>query len=276
MSNSKDPLGDRMKMYESVESERKFMPLLPIVARLDGHSFSKFTKGMDFPVDERFRQAMNETVIHLVRETAAKIGYTQSDEITLVWYSDTLKCQSWFDGRILKTCTHLAAMASVFFNERISELMPEYAHRRPRFDARANNLPTLDEAANNILWRENDATKNSVLMLAQSYYTHSQLHGKSNNDLLDMLMEKGCNWNAMSPAFKRGVYVQSRTIRTPFTAAELAELPDKHHAHSNAYLTVARNVVGIVQMPIFSKISNPVEVVFEGDDPIVSGTENSF
>lgn len=31
-----DDLGDRMKMYEGMEAGRRLMPLLPVLARIDG------------------------------------------------------------------------------------------------------------------------------------------------------------------------------------------------------------------------------------------------
>ena len=48
-----DALGDRMKGYEMVEAGRRFMPLLPVIARSDGKCFSKFTKVLARPFDER-------------------------------------------------------------------------------------------------------------------------------------------------------------------------------------------------------------------------------
>src|SRR5579859_8052697 len=106
---SQDSLGDRMKMYESIESDRRFMPLLPIVARMDGVGFSKFTRGMNRPYDQRMSEAMVETTKQLVKMTGAVCGYTQSDEITLAWYSQDLKSQVWFDGRVMKMIGALAA-----------------------------------------------------------------------------------------------------------------------------------------------------------------------
>ena len=52
---SKDCLGDRMKAYEKVETGRKVMPFLPIYARLDGKAFHNFTRGMERPFDEKFK-----------------------------------------------------------------------------------------------------------------------------------------------------------------------------------------------------------------------------
>ncbi|KKL92895.1 hypothetical protein LCGC14_1880070, partial [marine sediment metagenome] len=106
-----DNFGDRMKMYEKAESGRRFMPLLPVYARLDGRSFSRFTKGFNRPYDKRMSEAMIDTTKYLVEETNALIGYSQSDEISLVWYSDSIDSQIFFDGKIQKMVSVLAALA---------------------------------------------------------------------------------------------------------------------------------------------------------------------
>jgi len=48
-----DSLGDRMKELEAHETARCFLPGLPVYVRCDGKTFSKFTKGMRRPFDER-------------------------------------------------------------------------------------------------------------------------------------------------------------------------------------------------------------------------------
>lgn len=271
---TKDPLGDRMKMYEDPESDRRFMPLLPILARLDGINFSKFTKGMQSPYDLRFRAAMIATTKHLVETTGALTGYTQSDEITLVWYSETLRRQTWFDGRVLKMCTHMATLATLFFFKEIQRTMPEFAYRDPRFDARANNVPTVEEGANNFLWRESDATKNSVNMLAHQCFSAKALMYKSGNDKLDMMIAKGINWNSMPSAYKRGVYVQRRIISSPFTTEEINALPPMHSARTNPNLMVDRSFIGVVEFPPLSKVTNRVDVIFKGAQPTTASPDD--
>src|SRR5437762_3424111 len=97
-----DALGDRMKLYEGAEVDRRLMPLLPALARLDGRSFHNFTKHAKRPFSEVTHQLMVTVTRHLVEETGAAIGYTQSDEIQLAWYSSEMKSQIFFDGRIQK------------------------------------------------------------------------------------------------------------------------------------------------------------------------------
>lgn len=270
----KDALGDRMKMYEGAEAGRKFMPLLPIVARLDGRGFSRFTKGMERPFDQRMSDAMVAVTRHLVEETNAVMGYTQSDEITLAWYSDSLKSQTWFNGRIQKMVSLLGAEVTLAFYEQILRTMPEYLKRRPRFDARVWQLPTLEEAANCFLWREWDATKNSIQMAGHHHFGSKRLHGVHTGAIKDMLInEAGVNWNEYPRFFKRGTFIQRAVVETPFTRDELIALPPGHNAHKNPELIIKRSVVREVEMPVFSQVINRADVVFNGAAPLVATKE---
>jgi tRNA(His) 5'-end guanylyltransferase len=267
-----DDFGDRMKLYEGAEAHRKFMPLLPICVRLDGRGFSKFTRGFERPYDQRMRDAMVATTTHLVKATNACLGYTQSDEISLVIYSDSMKSQTFFDGRIQKLVSVLSAMATArFMKEMFERFSVERMSMLPLFDCRAWNVPNLVEAANSFLWREIDATKNSISMAASCYYSHKELTGKTGPEKQEMLWQKGVNWNDYPAFFKRGVFVQRKTTSRVFTSDEVDRLPAKHAARTNPNLVVERSDVRVVDMPSFSTVKNRVLVVFNGADPIVEG-----
>ena len=265
---SNDDFGDRMKNYEKVTAGQKLMPLLPVCVRLDGKGFSNFTQGLNRPYDQRLSDIMVETTIALVKETNALIGYTQSDEISLILFSDSTKSQIYFDGKLHKMIGDLAAFASLFFNDLIREGLPEKAHLRPRFDCRVWNVPNKMEAANTILWREQDATKNSISMAASHYYSHNQLHKKSGSEKQDMLMEKGVNWNDYPPFFKRGTFVRRETVIRKYTCDELDKLPQKHAARQNPDLEVERQQISVLPMYPFSKVINRVGVIFDNETPL--------
>ena len=141
----RDTLGDRMKLYEGKEADRRFLPLLPVIARIDGRSFSSFTRGMRRPYDEIMATCMIETTEYLVKETNACIGYTQSDETSLAWYSDDIKSQIFFDGRIMKMTSQLAALGTLKFNQLIQERYPLYSKKNPTFDARVWQVSNLEK-----------------------------------------------------------------------------------------------------------------------------------
>lgn len=267
---SPDPLGDRMKGYEGLEAGRRFMRYLPVAARIDGRSFSAFTRGLDRPYDERLSRLMVETTMALVRESNARIGYTQSDEITLVFVAEG-KDAIYFDGRIQKMVSQLAAQATAVFNQLLPTYVPEKAGRLPTFDCRVWALPNLTEASNLLLWREFDATKNSVSMAARAYYSHKVLLGKHAGEMQEMLFQKGVNWNDYPAFFKRGTYVQRRKVRRPFTADEKAVLPPKHFAHTNPDLDVERTEYVKLDLPPLNKVVNRERVLFYGEEPEVAG-----
>jgi tRNA(His) guanylyltransferase len=262
----KDPLGDRMKGYETIEAGRRFMRYLPVAARIDGRSFSAFTRGLGRPYDERLSRLMVETTLALVRESSARVGYTQSDEISLVFFAEG-KDAVYFDGRVQKMVSQLAAQATAVFNRLLPEYLPEKVGTLPTFDCRVWAVPNLTEAANLLLWREFDATKNSVSMAARAYYSHKALLGKSSREMQEMLFEKGVNWNDYPAFFKRGTYVQRRKVSRPFTADELTVLPPKHFAHANPNLEVERTDYVRIHMPPLNKVVNRERVLFCGEEP---------
>lgn len=269
MSNKNDSLGNRMKGYENQTCGLRMLPLIPVIVRLDGKGFSKFTKGLKRPYDERLSRLMIETTKFLVKETNANCGYTQSDEITLVWYSETHESKIYFDGRLFKMISDLAGMASVYFNRELPNYIPEKVHLMPRFDARVFNVPTPDEAANTLLWRELDATKNSITMAASELYSHNFLHGKNGSEKQELLFQKGINWNDYPDFFKRGTYVQRKRVMTKFTPDELERLPLKHNARKNPDLEIERWVIDSVEMPPITKVKNRTRVILFGETPEV-------
>lgn len=259
-----DALGDRMKEYEMIEAGRRLMPGLPIMVRLDGRSFHTFTRGMPRPFHEPMSRSMIETARYLVEETHACFAYTQSDEITLAYWSDDLRNTPMFDGRVQKLCSVLAGMATAKFNQEVVQRMPEKAKLLPVFDARVFNMPNLDEMVNCVLFRALDCAKNSITMAASAYYSHKQLHGKNSSDKHEMLYAKGVNWANYPAFFKDGTFLRRETVLKELSASELSRIPEKHRPKG----PVQRSQVLELDMPPFAKLANPKEVLFYGAQPI--------
>lgn len=265
-----DDLGDRMKSYEQVEAGRRAMPLLPICARIDGRGFSKWTRNLDRPYDQRLSNLMVETVKFLVDETHAKIGYTQSDEISLVW-GQSIESQVFFDGKIQKLTSVLASLATAEFNRLAPKmLMTGHVERvgPAVFDCRVWTVPNETEAANTLLWREKDATKNSISMAARNYYSHKELHGKSGSEMQEMLHQKGVNWNDYPDFFKRGTFVQRKTFQRELEPEVLAKIPEKNRPAPGTMVT--RSMVVKIDMPPFTKVTNRENVIFRGEAPALA------
>jgi tRNA(His) guanylyltransferase len=263
-----DDLGDRMKGFEKAGIPDRFPTGLPVMARMDGRSFSSFTRGLTRPYDERLSKVMQKTTEFLVGETNAVMGYCQSDEITLCLYSASPESSIYFDGRVVKLISQLAAITSVHFYDLCQkELPPEYAKKMPSFDARVWTVPSKEEAANTFLWREMDATKNSISMTAQTLFSHNALHGKNGSEKIAMMKEKGFHWEELPAFFRHGTFFQRRVLSSSFSVEELESLPPKHHARLNPQLTFERSVIEKIDMPSFVKVKNRVGCIFDGESP---------
>lgn len=257
-----DSLGDRMKEYERRETDRAFLPMLPIYARIDGRCFSGFTRGMERPYDESMAAAMIATTRHLIEKTHARIGYTQSDEISLVWLTEDPKSEIFFRGKVQKMASVLASLATAAFTRALLDgPLATYAERLPHFDARVFQLPTKTEAANAMLWRELDATKNAISMAACHYYSPKELHGKSGAEKQEMLFAKGVNFNDYPAFFKRGTFLQRVTGQRELTEEERERIPEAHRPPAGQW--VIRSWVDEMNMPRFSSVANREEVIFE-------------
>ena len=224
MSNKKDSLGDRMKENYENRSKTYLTRRTPVIIRLDGKAFHTFTRGMKKPYDEIFHNTMNATMKYLCENIqGCKLGYTQSDEITLLLTDyDTLTTDAWFDYNVQKICSVSASMATMAFNKffykhytEIFTFAKEESEEYTRtlfnkigiamFDSRCFNIPE-SEITNCFIWRQQDATRNAIQMLGQCNFAHKELQNKSCNDIQDMLMtQKGINFNDMPTEFKRGV-----------------------------------------------------------------------
>ncbi len=265
----KSALGDRMKFYEGLFTEQRLTPGLPVLARLDGKAFHTWTRGLARPYDERLSKLMVATTLFLCKNTNALVGYTQSDEISLVWMP-TWESPMMFDGKVFKIIGVLCSMASRYFNRNAADHIPEKADKEADFDCRVWNVPTKEEATNVFVWRELDATRNSISMAAQSKFSHKALQGRSTDEMQEMLWQQGINWNDYPDFFKRGTYVQRRTTVRAFTTDELGKLPPKHAARSNPALTVERKEFVSVCLPPITRILNRVDVIFNGAVPLTS------
>lgn len=234
--------------YEN-RSKTYLVRRMPVIIRLDGKAFHTFTRGFEKPFDDVMMQTMQQTTLKLCQEIQGCVfGYTQSDEITLVLvdYND-INTDAWFDYSVQKMCSVASSMCTLYFNKIFAEIasakiesfkfelgcvkdeedesgvyrdnLKHYIKTYEKaidkgamFDARVFNIP-VEEVTNCILWRQQDATRNSISSLSQSKFSAKELHGKSSSQMQDMLMEKyGINWNNLTIPEKRGTAVYKRTI----------------------------------------------------------------
>lgn len=228
MGNKKDALGGRMKKYESVP--RNFLTRrVPVMIRLDGKAFHTFTKGMHKPFDRVLMNAMQDAMKYLCENIqGCVLGYTQSDEITLVLTDyAAIQTDAWFGYNIQKMTSVAASMATLAFNTCFIDaanaalqydgvesnveaaLALDYTVYKRKFgqalfDARAFSIPK-DEVCNCLIWRQKDAVRNSIEAVGQANFSHGELQNKNCSDIQEMLWSRcGINWNDLPVDCKRG------------------------------------------------------------------------
>lgn len=263
-STDKTSLGDRMKAYEAPSTTRKAFKGQPLVVRLDGKSFHTFTKGLQRPYDIRLTSLMQLVTTALVERFQANIGYTQSDEITLVWYVEPHSTNEYpFDGRFQKLESLTAAYATAVFNKELAASIPEKADQAPIFDARAFVVPTIKEAYHAILWRQQDCTKNAISMAAHTYFSHKSLQGLHGLQMQERLWaEKQINFNDYPYFFKRGTFVKRCKVLKELDAGALARIPEAHRPTGPIERTVTKAFDCWL-----SKEDDPIAVLFGSADP---------
>lgn len=198
-----DDLDARMRIFETAH-DYCVLPDIHMVARLDGRSFTRLTKEVhtfEAPYDERFRDLMLDTLEHLMTEFNGVYGYTQSDEMSLLF---PLNCDL-FNRKMRKLNSVLAGQASARFSQGLGALAC--------FDCRISELPTADLVVDYFRWRNEDAHRNA---LNAHCYWCLRKNGKSVKeatgtllnlsvaDKNELLFQHGINFNKLPGWQKRG------------------------------------------------------------------------
>ena len=225
-------LGNRMKEYEGL-TRFKLSKEYPMIIRLDGNAFHTFTRGFEKPFDKILRESMQDTAQYLLENIpGSQCAYHQSDEISILVTNYQLSNREpWFDNNINKINSITASMATLAFNriflKKIKEKIGIVEWNEAKvyasdglvakmkasevgalFDSRVFILPK-DEVANYFIWRQQDAIKNSISMVAQSLFSHKSLQGMNGPEMVErMKSEMGIIYDeAYSVIERRGSIV---------------------------------------------------------------------
>ena len=186
----------RMRIYEQ-SLDQIITPRNYIVARLDGRNFTHLTKEVckfEVPFDTHFNKMMVETVKSLIGDTGMELiyGYTQSDEISLLFSSDA----TVFGRKMHKLNSILAGTASALFSLQLGQVAV--------FDSRICPLPNETLVEDYFRWRMEDAHRNCLN--SWCYWTlrkegknateaSEELEGKSISWKNEFLFQRGINFN---------------------------------------------------------------------------------
>lgn len=243
----------RFKENYEMRSRQYLYRRTPVIIRLDGKAFHTFTRGFKKPFDKILMSSMQDTMKYLCENIqGCVLGYTQSDEISLLLIDyQNLDTSAWFDYRVDKMVSISASIATFAFNKSFSKHVEEYTKNfyttwnKPNdeekyvnilkkkveqgalFDARTFNLPK-EEVTNYFYSRQNDATRNSIQMVGQCYFTQKELNKKNVNDIQNMLLiQKNINWNYFTTDQKRGsCCVKNKIIISTDGITETCQLRD--------------------------------------------------
>ena len=223
-------IANRMKEFYETVPKTKLMRRCPVVVRLDGKSFSSFTRGFNKPFDEILIKSMQDTMKYLCENVQGVVlGYCQSDEISLILVDyKKLNSSAFFDYEVQKVCSITASMATMAFNKYYKQNIQVYnlpssidfmpkekqeifinQHRTyfskidsAMFDSRCFNVPK-EEVTNYFYWRQLDCIRNSVQMVGQANFSEKELHKKNREQIKEMLIaQKGINWDDL-PAYQK-------------------------------------------------------------------------
>lgn len=252
----RDNIGIRMKGYEQI-AKYGLIHRMPVAIRIDGKAFHTFTRGMKKPFDDVLIKSMQDTMQYLCKNVqGCVLGYTQSDEITLILIDyKELNTSAWFDNEVQKICSISASMATMAFNRafaknvdergrstfpdwdeggtnkrvdenllKLNEVYQKAIEKGALFDSRCFNIPK-EEVTNLIYWRQLDATRNSIQMVAQANFSHKELQGLSCNMLQNKLLtERDINWNNLPTTYKRGSCCVRNTYPPVWSESEKGEV----------------------------------------------------
>lgn len=263
----KDALGDRMKEFYEDRTRIKLPRRTYTIIRIDGKAFHTYTKGLERPFDEGLIDDMNATTAYLCKNIqGAKFGYVQSDEISLVLTDfDELGTHAWFDNNLQKMVSVAASMATSEFNKlrlmrymKESKIFLEEEHieefKMAQFDARAFQIPFIDEVENYFIWRQQDAVRNSISSVAQSLYSPRELNGVKTDQMQEMIFQKGINWNDYDFRKKRGAVIGK--------VEKMFKKPSNHYDPNTSYIPsdhiftswyFTRNVWEVLETPTFTQ-----------------------
>ena len=266
----KDALGDRMKDFYEDRTRTKLARRTNTVIRIDGKAFHTYTKGLKRPFDQGLMEDMNRTTEFLCQNIqGAKFGYVQSDEISiLITDYDDISTHAWFDGNLQKMASIAASLATAKFNQlRMArstwegndiEGMLDHDDienfKLAMFDARVFQIPYQEEVFNYFIWRQQDATRNSISSVAQSLYSSKELHGKKTDQMQEMIFQKGINWNDYTPREKRGSLirrVEKKFIKSD-SIGEAAKTPNTR-AIDDKHIYIRTKWEADPETPIFSQ-----------------------
>lgn len=248
MNINDNDLLEKNKQYEvkfDSQLDSDNMDLVHVI-RCDGKNFKQFTKGLDYPFDSLFRNVMELTMLDLCKEVqGAFLGYTQSDEITVMFRKNSPESQIYYNGRVSKIIGVTAGFVTKKFNENLFNeyeklkneyieqvynsnlssdaklgLIEEFSEKNIRyrekvfkagFDSRVFSMPTYEAFSTNLISRWKNSKTNAVSMIAQANFSHNELQNVKTEEQIKMLSQNvGIDVESIDQRYIYGVATYKR------------------------------------------------------------------
>jgi tRNA(His) guanylyltransferase len=201
-------LHDRIESY--YDSWKALLPpRMPICIRCDGRGFSKLTRRCEKPYDNRVSAAMEMAARELCQQSGAAVGYTQSDEVTvLLTPYKRFESQAWFGGECEKLCSVSASICADTFSR-----FTNFDRGCVSFDARVAVVPR-DDVHNVFVDRQQDGRRNAILGLGQKHIGKKKIHGMSCEQIVEelRLMETFMTISSSERLLSNQGYMNGRVI----------------------------------------------------------------
>lgn len=265
-----DPLGDKVKAYEDVGNLRSFKSDAFLLARVDGRAFHTFTKGAKKPVDMWLLTAMIEATKAVSADLHPRLAYVQSDEATFCWHFASPEAGALpFGGREQKLCSVIAAAFTGAFITALIETDPQRYRERgivPAFDCRVWEVPTVDDQRDAFAWREKDAIKNAVSTAACTIATPKELESLKHNERINLMLQRGFDWEALPQEYKRGAYVRRIARQMTLEPDVLERIPMSKRPPPGSLVT--RHSVEVdLKLKTIESVYNWYDVLAHGAEP---------
>ena len=221
------------------------MNLIHII-RCDGKKFSNYTKGFKYPFDNIFRTTMKRTMLALCEEVQGSFfGYTQSDEITVMFKKQSPESQIYYNGRVNKIIGVVSSIVTTAFNNILMEeyektcneykeqimksnlsleskisLVNEFLSKmevyknkvgKANFDCKVFSMPR-EKAIDNFILRRDNSRVNAISMIARAHFSHSELQDIKTEELISKLAAINVDINDIDPKYIYGIAAYKKDV----------------------------------------------------------------
>lgn len=258
-----DVLGDRQKRYERQEAEKRLMPGLPVIARINGRNFKALAKGLARPYHEPLARLMIEMAKFVAFETRATVSHTHSDKMTFAWVPQDDQAAMLYGGKTHRWHASLSSLATSYFCKMLPSVLPELAHRHQIFDCLVWQVPDIEIATEHFVFRETLAVEQALSATANAFFD-SELRQCDSREKRRMLATRGVDFDSYPSFFTRGSYARRESVVTNLSADVLARIAEANRPQGPVERSEVRDAV----LPAVSTVLNLHEVLFSGAEPI--------